>query len=311
MPVFMSLPEFEQALEYLDRSGIDDARLLGGEPTLHPEFSEFVQIASRRGKRIVVFTHAVMPDSALQSLMAIPEEKCSLIVNMSAVFRELPDVDAQAEKRQRTLVQLGQRAMPGFTIQTADFDLSQVTQVAKETGMRKIIRLGLALPGAGTSNQFVHPKQYRLIGSRIAQQAELAASQGFILSFDCGFVRCMFSEDELLHLRDYGAEMAWHCSPILDICPNNKVFHCFSLSDRFVQPFTAQVNAANLHSVFEQQISAYRMAGIFRECANCTYKTSHECSGGCLSAVLKRFRPASFRVDFFNNQPIIKEKAFE
>ena len=44
---------YDAALAFLDRSGFPEARLLGGEPTEHPRFCEYVTRASERGFRVL------------------------------------------------------------------------------------------------------------------------------------------------------------------------------------------------------------------------------------------------------------------
>lgn len=310
-PAFMTSREFTQALDYLDRSGIDEARLLGGEPTLHPDFPTFVEAAARRGKRLVIFTHGLMPKTALQSLLELPAEKCCLIVNMSAEFRNSQADDQQTARRRRILEVLGPRAMPGYNIQSPSFDLGDLIQIARETGMRRTIRLGMALPGPKSSNRFIHPKQYHLVGSQISHQAEQAAREGFTLDLDCGFVRCMFTDSELVSLNKDGVKVGFHCSPILDICPGGRVLHCFSLSDRFEQSFCGGLTSASLHEAFENEIRSYRTAGVFSDCSACVHKFNRECSGGCLAATLKRFQPAAFQMALPNDFPLKQEPAHE
>ncbi len=46
-------------------------------------------------------------------------------------------------------------------------------------------------------NAYLHPKQYPAAGARIAAFARDAAAAGVALQFDCGFVRCMFADEDL------------------------------------------------------------------------------------------------------------------
>ena len=56
---------FLRALPYLTRSGIDQARLIGGEPTLHPDFIWMAGKALESGFRLMVFSNGLMPPSFL------------------------------------------------------------------------------------------------------------------------------------------------------------------------------------------------------------------------------------------------------
>ena len=44
----MSRTTLSAALDLLERSGVTEARLMGGEPTLHPDFSSVVQMVLER-----------------------------------------------------------------------------------------------------------------------------------------------------------------------------------------------------------------------------------------------------------------------
>ena len=82
--VFISLEDFERRLDFLDRSGIDEIRLIGGEPTLHPQFTKLIERASARGKHIVVFSHGLLREDVLACLEALPADSCTVLVNMNA-----------------------------------------------------------------------------------------------------------------------------------------------------------------------------------------------------------------------------------
>ena len=104
---------FERWLDLLERSGIPEARPIGGEPTLHPAFADLVARAQRRGLAVHVFTHGLMPERALDCLAALPVEACSVLVNMNAGRSPDPS-PRELARRQMTMRRLGQRAIARF-----------------------------------------------------------------------------------------------------------------------------------------------------------------------------------------------------
>lgn len=291
---FLSLDRFEEHLGFLTRSGLDEVRLLGGEPTLHPQFVELVARARAVASEVTVFSNGLMPASALECLAALPVRGCTVVVNVNQ-----PEVDSNGTHRRQvdTIQRLGKRAMPGFNMYRADFQLEFLLDLVAETGCTPNVRLSMAQPCLSGDNRHIHPNQYRAVALKITHFARRAAQAGLTLDFDCGFVRCMFSRADLETLQAAGAHVAWQCSPILDVDLEGNVIHCYPLARLMSLPLAPDSDSASLRCAFEARTRPYRQAGVFRECSTCAFKARGECSGGCLAATIRRFRRTPFRLE--------------
>lgn len=81
---YLSEQAFEERLDFLERSGIKDVRLIGGEPGLHPRFGELLERARGRFENIVVFSNGTFSEAALAALETLPPERLTVMVNLSA-----------------------------------------------------------------------------------------------------------------------------------------------------------------------------------------------------------------------------------
>jgi MoaA/NifB/PqqE/SkfB family radical SAM enzyme len=283
---FLPPADFERRLDFLDRSGIHEARLIGGEPTLHPQFAEILAAARNRKKKVVVFSHGLFSDAVLETLLSLSPEECLVLVNLNA------NREGDAARKMDTLRRLGPRAMLGYTICSPDLRLEELLDAIRKTGCRKAIRIGLAHPQVSGSNAYLHPKQYPLIGARLARFAAATAEEGIRLDFDCGFVRCMFAPDDRETIRRAQPDFSFRCNPILDIDLEGRALHCFPLAREGDPPPVDGRTAAELRSALEDQFRGYRQTGVYKECSACVSKADGECTGGCLAATIRRFQPA-------------------
>ncbi len=80
----MSAVVFRRLLDLVRKSGGKEIRLLGGEPTLHPEFPALLESALARGLRLLVFSNGLMPGSAIEALAAMPPDRCRVVLNIEA-----------------------------------------------------------------------------------------------------------------------------------------------------------------------------------------------------------------------------------
>lgn len=293
---FITLEAFEARLDFLDRSGVDETRLIGGEPTLHPHFPALLERAHQRGKHIMVFSHGLIPEKALASLEALSAEECTVLVNMNATAHADGPTDAEMARRERSLERLGSRAILGFNIFVPYFEMDHLIPIILKYHNQHGIRLGLAQPALGGTNVYLHPKQYPIVGRKLAAFARRAAPHGIILDFDCGFVPCMFSASDLDTLRQTGAKVYWRCSPILDISIQGEIFPCFSLAGKIQGTLEPGALASDLRDSLTDKTQLYRAAGIYRECSICRYKLNGECPGGCLASTLRRFQQSETQI---------------
>lgn len=293
---FISLKAFAERLDFIDRSDIREIRLIGGEPSLHPRFPELIALAQQRGKHIVVFSHGMLSERAISVLEALPSEHCTVLINLNATRTPGQRNNTEEHQRMRALRRLGQRAVLGFNIFEAKPQLDFIVPMILAANCRRTVRLGLAHPILEGQNEYLHPKQYPTAGNKIAQFAKTAARFDIKVELDCGFVRCMFSDDDLDTLSQAQADIGWRCNPILDVDLAEQVFHCFPLAGRIHMPLSPEASAADLRMLLGVQTRQYRVAGIYKECSTCFFRQRDECMGGCLANTIKRFQPAAIRL---------------
>jgi radical SAM protein with 4Fe4S-binding SPASM domain len=282
----VSFDTFRQYIDYLDRIGLGQARLLGGEPTLHPEFPRFLEYALSRGKTVLIFSNGMLPTPVLDVLEKIHPMECTVLINLTS-GDGLPSV---RKRQQYVLTRLGQRACLGYTIaRLTHLQLPQLLDIIDRTGCQRCLRIAMAQP-SGSSNVFIHPKQYRQGAQHVTAWAAEAGRRKVRVEFDCGFVRCMFSNDELSVLQTNDVSVAWHCGPVWDISPDASTFPCFALAERIQIPNGLDHNLDELQHKFNSELSVLRIAGVYPECSSCELRVTEKCSGGCLAVTLKRLR---------------------
>lgn len=281
---FISMDDLEQRLSFIQSSGLSQIRLMGGEPTLHPQFQEIVSMISATGLDLILFSNGFIPDKHLACLEEMPAEKLALLINVNAVGKG-KNLDKQ---RQRSLKRLNKKVTLGFTILDLDFDLSLYFYWINEYGLQRKLRLGLAQPIFGGGNQFLSPKLYKNAARSILKNAKAAQLENISLEFDCGFVRCMFTGEEWQQLDEMGVISESHCAPNLDIGMDGEVFHCFSISQIATSLDKVSTTREALEELNEKR-KHFRQVGIYPECSDCKAFIDGSCCGGCLALTLRRF----------------------
>ena len=272
----ISLENIDYILDFLERSHHRVFSVLGGEPTLHPEFEKIIDKALNRQMQVKVFSNGLMKRKTMKYLF---NNNIGVIININEP-KDTPE--SHLEKLEQTYENLGPNLYPGFNIYNEDFDLSFIFDLIDRYYMSREIRLGLTQPIIGGDNKHIKPNSYRLIGKRLVEYAKQADKRNIRLNFDCGFVMCMFSKKEYSELVYANVNFSFLCGPTIDIAPDLTTWYCFPLSlieNKKLKDFT---NLNEMHSYYDKFRKKYSKYGMFTKCNDCRFLARNQCTGGCI-----------------------------
>ncbi len=282
----ISLDNYEKYLRFLESSKISLLKLLGGEPTLHPEFLEIVSRAHQRGFETLVFTNGLWPRGIQDAIRSVPtaEWKLKFLFNVNEPNLQTTAQLAHAKESMRIA---GLQGSCGFNIYREEFDLQFIPDLIDETGLDRGLRLGLASPIVGTVNSFLDGKSFKAIGVRLVEQLSKLEKRNVLGSFDCGFPLCMFAEESLgkLVLNSRGFQSV--CSYPIDVGTDLTAWPCFPLSDCENVRILNFQNEAELRAHYTSRLSGIRRMGIYEECLTCKFIERGQCCGGCVARTIK------------------------
>ena len=265
-------------------------RLLGGEPTLHPQFPDMVAYLLARGFQVQVFTSGIMSDARLDEihevLAGVPPDRVSFTVNLNDPALSPPAERARVEQFLR---RFGERCTPGFNLYRLDFSLDFLLHDLNAFGLRRRIRLGLAHPVYGHDNVFIRPEDMRAVAARLVEYFPLFERHRAQIGFDCGFPLCRFDPGELGRLFLLaGGKVTFGCNPALDIGPDASAWACFPLSGYYRRNLYDFDSLHDLLRYFEELFHKVRVevGGVFEECDHCPHRESGLCRGGCIAHAL-------------------------
>ena len=310
---------YEKALDFLERSNFPEARLLGGEPTNHPRFCEYIDKALQRDFHVIVFSGGLIPQPALEYMAALPAESLSIVLNTAD-----PSTDPESwiNIQRKACRKLGRKITLGVNILFPNQNATYLFDWIDEFNMCRRIRLGIAHPIWGGNNFFYNirrPRQLPVLEDLFL----IGISRDVTVSFDCGFTPCMFSpgfvdaypeiftqsesendksgiqqphsnnsgENSHVNNTELLEKLGVRCNPVIDILPEGDCIACYALSRfrRFPIPETGGRN--DLVSSFINELLPTLPIGVYRECLHCDFRIKNMCQGGCRARRAMRLRP--------------------
>lgn len=282
--------------DFLENSGEKAFSILGGEPTLHPDFLDMVLYLIERRFDVRVFTSGVLSPRLVADMSAaienLPMQRLSFICNVNNPD-QTPPGSGELESVHRFLEAFGERVVPGFNIYHPDFRLDFIFDYINRYGLKRSVRLGLAHPIPGKQNLYVGLDQMEATIGRLFEYAPLFERLRVAPGLDCGFPLCKFTDDQLLWFyRNGGNDSRFGCGPVLDIGPDMSLWQCFPLSGYHKRSVFEFDNLEQMYEYYRNITNNVRMesSGPFLNCDTCRYREIGQCAGGCLAHMLNAFQ---------------------
>lgn len=277
---FITMKNYLAYLDFLKKNDDKKLKLLGGEPTLHPQFTELVDIGLEQNFELTIFSNGLWSPSISEYFKKGIDSNVSFVFNLNE-----PGQRTKAEDiiQSRSLEIAGARAKCGFNIFRKNFNLLFLGEVIEKYSLQKFIRLGLACPIAGTQNEYIKNNDLKTTGTRLVAQLRQLEKRDIVGAFDCGFPLCMFSEGELGSITLTTDGFKSLCGPIIDVGMDLTAWPCFPLSQFLNVNLLDFDSADELKTFYEKKFEHLRQFGSQEDCLGCKYLHRSQCSGGCLA----------------------------
>jgi radical SAM protein with 4Fe4S-binding SPASM domain len=285
----LSAGDLEEIIRFFRRSQLLDFSVLGGEPTLHPDFDRIIDriLAEKEFKSIIVFTNGLISDGSLRYLSSNSDPRLKVAINLNSPRDYTP---SQWSRVNASMAALGSRVGLGINIFAPGQEYGYLINAIKKHDLSPHVRLGLTQPILGSNNRYALETDFPAIASDILQFCEESYRSGISCSFDCGFPFCMFSLEQHKKMLQLGVKFRSNCSPIIDIGPDNSVWRCFPLTNVARRKLADFETRNQIVEFYDEEFKSFLPMGNKLECPQCRYRANGLCKGGCLARTLAAFK---------------------
>ncbi|MDR1764286.1 MAG: radical SAM protein [Dysgonamonadaceae bacterium] len=279
----MSAETFESIVEWISRTPENKSiHLMGGEPTLHPDFEHIAEYLLARDFSITVFSNLATAQAPVYS-EKLADLPVSWVVNINPPSSWN---DEQRRNIEASLRALKHHATITFNIIPDDDDSDWAIRLIEEYNLNRSIKIGFVLPTLTGSNYFLEDEDYSVVAEKVVKLAQEAEKHDIRLEYECGIPTCAFTEEQLGILWDTGSPLNSGCCSRLDISPEGDCIYCLPLATKEKRHFSEFTTYPEAKRWFENKLNPYRRLGRTENCFRCTLMQPKFCNGGCLAKIL-------------------------
>jgi len=289
----ITLDDFRKILEWVARTPENHIGLIGGEPTLHPEFENILKECNKFCKECntsaTLFTNGINLDKFLpyigerfgilwnlNSPKFMTNEQWKLTNETLEHIDSLSWLDDLPDRPSKVCI--GCNVHPGLE------DYSFLWDIVDKYKLKKV-RTSVVSPGGKyTSMRNDKNAYFAKMKPIFLEHCRNAEKHKCMLNMDCGHIpSCYFTVEELELVRKVSGIRPDHdfCEPVIDITSDFKATACFGTWDT--------VDIRDFNNIHELRRYLMATKNVPRSLANCTGKCAtckkHElmqCQGGCL-----------------------------
>lgn len=293
----VTIENCKKIIDFIKKNGNKKFGLIGGEPTLHPNFREILKIIIEDEgiKEITIFTNGLLLDKYKDIIF---NEKFVFLINCNSPS----DIGEKQYQKLRENIKLMKKNSKKFTlginIYKQDMNFDFIFELLKIADMHTI-RISTALPNDEKEQTNDILENFMEMKPALFKFFKECIKNDISPFNDCNsFPECLLTiEDKriLLQLnqiaKKYNVGNAINscncCAPVIDILPDLQAVRCFGLSKYIKASINDFKSLDTLNSYFFNKIDLYsRLSFVKKECENCRFRLLDKC-GICYTYKIK------------------------
>ena len=283
----LSYEDFLRVVEFIKRDGTDRIGLIGGEPTLYPDFDKVLETLKNDKdiNFVTIYTNGLLIDKYVE---LIKDEKFSLLVNCNSP----KDLKSNYEKLKENIKILADNDINfflGINLYDENEDFDYIFELLKIAG-KKSVRFSVSLTNEEKEEADNIIDTYRKNKPMLFRFLNKCLENEIVPHHDCcSVLHCILTtEEKRLMLKFHllakkndltgTLTMMRECSPVIDILPDLSAVRCFALSKNIKVPLFSFESLTPLRAFFTRKIDNYA-ALIFAssECEDCRLRLLAGC----------------------------------
>ncbi len=279
----LTLEQLDKILDFLAKGQFNNRiGIIGGEPTLHPQFDTIVKTIITFSKKYHLPRPTIFSNGIELGKYARLLENAACLINLNS-----PETIGN-EKWNKILNSLNQIEACGF-IEHISFGINLYENMPSSYEYlfnlchlynKDDIRCSLVAPTCqmDSNDKMAYYNKGKILFLDFVQKA---AKEDFSVHLDCNHVpECFFNEEEKKLLNNVDSKNSF-CSPVIDISPNGEVRSCFGSNNIYnIYDFEDIEHLSRF--LLLKEIYPKSQLNISGNCKNCEKHKSLLCQGGCL-----------------------------
>lgn len=295
----ITLKDFKTAINFIKTDPNERIGLIGGEPSLHPDFNTILDILTKDEdiKNFIIYTNGLEINKYLEK---ISNKKVHLLVNCNSQ-NDIGDKFEKLKKNIKLLANKNNNFALGINLYSDKMDYSYIFDLLKSVNKHDL-RFSTAIPNTDKENTTNALDEYNKFKPFLFRFFEDCLKNEIVPRNDCNAIpACLLSIKEkklqlklsvLAHKYDIPdtIQTGNTCNPVIDILPNLMAVRCFGLSKYDKVPISEFKSISLLREYFWHTIDLYAKLSFENEdCANCKMRLIDKC-GLCYTYKLKRMK---------------------
>lgn len=281
----ISLSEIKIILDKCESSGIKTVAWQGGEPLIHENIVDIIEMHSKRDFTVNIFTNGLFDPMIIDSLKYLD---FYMLINLNA-----PDTYLKKNDYSKIIYNihrlfdagLGERIALGFNVYEKNPQYGFFLDVIEHFKIREV-RVDLVRPSGSDTNKYIvlnEINSYFETAKRFI--LDCMKSGAYFTHFDCPFPICELSDENKLFLwrHSVNIERMGQCYSHIDIDKNLNIGSCFcslAFEGIYLNDFSTILECRDFIKYCEDK---YRWNySLKSNCDTCNLKSEKRCQGGCI-----------------------------
>ena len=260
----IAINDFKNILDFILGDGSEiQIGLIGGEPTLHSEFDQILDILimDKRVKQVTLYTNGILLKDYADKLS---NQKFHFLINCNDIKSKKMLFGQFMESLDMVFERVPERVALGSNFYKPDYDYQYILELLKRYPCKRL-RVSIAVPNSKI--YYYEPLAYfGQIKLHIFEYFRRLKELGVIPFLDCNlFPACLVSAAEMREFDEWGADNPLSiiknrqtgCVPVIDILPDYTAVRCFGLSEYTKENIREFASISDLRNYYLRIIDAY------------------------------------------------------